>query len=154
MGQDTYCDVGVFVEFPFNKDRFRQMLDAGIEHFYVYIETQDQYADEAVEFGTEEEFMDVIRHHNHHLVLEPMERDDDNEDGHMLKTFILHCFIPCVKSDVHALSRRSHPIAFTYNGQETVDSVIENFRQAKEKFRSLGFSEESIMIGNNFMDSY
>ena len=133
MGQDTYCDVGVFVQFDFDWSRLRQMIAGGIDQFYIYLR---DYDDEAFNFSEEEELRDWIS-----------PRKNPSMDG-----VIIHCFIPCVKSGVHNLSSRPHPLIFTYNGEDTVDSLIKNLQDARDKFRSLGFSDESIMIGNNFMD--
>jgi hypothetical protein len=56
---------------------------------------------------------------------------------------LICCLIPCITAGVTHF--------FYYNGDETVDSVIDNFRTAKDKFRSMGFAEESIYVGNDYV---
>lgn len=120
------------MQFDFDLDKLRSMMAAGIERFYVYYDTDE---DEAFEFTEETELREWLG----------LRKTDD---------LSIHCFIPCVHSSAHNLSRRKNPVLFNYNGDETVESVIANFQNARDKFRGLGFAEEAIMVGNNFIDGY
>jgi hypothetical protein len=142
MGQDTYCHIGVYIEFDFTWKEFRRLLAAGFDRFYIHTDPSG-WSDEAFNFSSEDELLEMQKFYN---VKIPKEEEEVGPPT--------SCFVECVSGDARKILHRANPYLFKYDGKRSVDDVIDNFTGAKRKFRDLGYPEESIYVGYNFYDSW
>ena len=147
MGQDTGCHIGVFVQFDFTWKEFRRLLNAGMDLFYIGT-IDDSWGDEAMNFGSEEELLGVMEFYKKDFKI-PKDDGDETAEGP-----VTYCLIRCAEGDARKILHRKNPMLFKYDGKRSVDDVVKNFTEAKQKFRDLGYPEESILVGYDFYDSW
>lgn len=164
MGQDTYAHIGVTVtlELTFsNIELLHKLIDAKID-YYLHpsfvkcddeIATIDDIVDRLDDHFTKEQFGEQIAQWE--FMFESKTEEEFNEYlSHFgLQNNYIHFIIEFTSACARNISRRTHPCLFGTDGV-SIDKILDEIKNAKQKFILLGVSETMIEIGWIFADSY
>lgn len=138
MGQDTYADIGYGVSLEITPENMDLIIKAWkSDNVSTYL-CDNEGCDEALltEGYTQTEFEDELKDRM---------GNDDRKRVYFFRSSI------CV--DARNLFRRENPRIFD-SVELSLDELIDNFKEGKEKLLELGFKEEDIQLKYMFEDSY
>jgi len=136
MGQDTYADIGYGVSLEITQENVELILKAWKSN---EVSTYLSDYDEALltEDYTQTELEDELKN-----------RINTQEDKNKV-----YFFRSAVCVDARNISRRDNPRLFN-DLCVSLDELVNNFKEGKEKFLELGFKEEDIQLKYMFEDSF
>ena len=135
MGQDTYCDLGYGVTLEIKQENMDLIINAWqSEEISTYFSDYDEAL--LTENYSQEEFEDELKNR--------MNYSDKNK---------VYFFRSAICVDVRNISRRDNPRIFN-DLFISLDELVDNFKDGKQKFLDIGFKEEDIQIKYLFEDSY
>jgi hypothetical protein len=135
MGQDTYADLGYGVSLEINQENMELIIKAWHSNeVSTYLSDDDEAL--LTEDYTQTEFENELKNR--------IDIPDKNK---------VYFFRSAVCVDARNISRRDTPRLFN-DLCTSLDELVNNFKEGKEKFLELGFKEEDIQLKYMFEDSY